>query len=62
MKIGPILLNQCVPNLFRISGYFENSEFDFSRFYCKMFLCVFNCRRAKIFYLDRQANTLPRRC
>ena len=27
-------LNQSVPNLFRISQFFEKSKLDFSRFYC----------------------------
>ena len=31
---------ECVPNLFRISQYFEKSEFEFLRFYCTQNLYV----------------------
>ena len=38
--IGPILWIQSVPNLFRISQYFEKLELEFLKFYCTQNLYV----------------------
>ena len=39
--MGPLILIQCVQNLFRMSEYFEKYKFEFFRFYCNTVLVNF---------------------